>query len=294
MAVVTLSYLPGRCLEVPEYDLIGMICAAVTLEINSLFLLPFDIEVSLIEQPKKFPIDFGKSWTYKHKRCDLIQFCTKLQTEQTESHLEVFPIFGSNTTSMGTKYCIPEIHHNEFMHGYMRLNTFLRNCLSDNIETENNHDCKDDWSPNIEFLSASKLANTPKDGINTNRVHVLRVPAYIWDLPKIDDIYQEQLAANLIGLFLRDCDPEDHIRLMDKKSYLRFLLFQDAPNSYPYAYGYIRTIADCTYQSHKNSLNGIGSDKLPCEVTLRTKGFFWEFPLDEWKNKSIQHLREFL
>lgn len=57
---------------------------------------------------------------------------------------------------------------------------------------------------------------------------------------------------------------------------------------------YIRLIDDCAYESHKSSLNSVPKDKLPCEVNLSTKGYFWQFPLHEWKLKSIKHIEEFL
>lgn len=315
MITISFSNNPGIWFDIPEYDLIGMICAATSIFNGAIkSKLPFDIEVSLTKKPEILPIEWGRSWTYNNKYSDIMKFCDKLQTEITDSYVGVIPIFCEPTQNNRpeVRYYLPKSresdfdlksednndHCIEFIRGYNYLNSAILDALNDDIiyitEEVENPEYKDDWSTDKNYLNLCKLSNTPNDGVITTRVHGLSVPSYIWDIPKINEIYQEQLAANLLGLFLRDCSEEHHQYLLNKKSYLRFYLYQDAPDSYPYVYAYIRQIDNCTYQSHKNSLNSIEKDKLPCEVNLATKGYFWKFPVDEWKTKSIQHIEQFI
>jgi hypothetical protein len=91
---------------------------------------------------------------------------------------------------------------------------------------------------------------------------------------------------NLIGLFLTKCTENDHNKLIKYHSYLRFQLYQDAPDSSPYVY--IRDIKDCAFESQKYSLMLCRkSMNLPCEVNFRSSGYFYEFGVDEWINKNV-------
>lgn len=113
----------------------------------------------------------------------------------------------------------------------------------------------DTWSPSNLFLNKSKLLKTTRDKIEMSKIFVLSCPSYLWDLPKISDVYQEQLVANLLGLFLCDAMKKDFDNLIFGKRFIRFMLYQDEPDElhylHPYVYGYIKNIDECIYDSHK-------------------------------------------
>jgi len=301
MAAIALSTLPGVWKDIPEAGLVAVVCATISFTGYYKKELPFDIEISILKPLEILPSELGRSWTFKGKYKELVSFYNKLQIESVDgqSYLEVIPIFGESQhhdtgALSGNKYYIHEKYHNDFMYEYWSFNGFLMNLLNESEDDDVDNYYLDDWEPNDDFIKSSKLIWTPRDGVNTDRIHIMLIPTYIWNLPKIDNIYQEQLGANLVGLFLRDCFEDDHKRLMDKTCYLRFYLCQDAPDSYPYVHAYIRSIDDCAYESHKASLRSISVDSLPCEVNYATRGYFWAFPLEEWKSKSLKHIKQFL
>ena len=162
-----------------------------------------------------------------------------------------------------------------------------------NVEVE----YKDDFSPDLKFLSKSVLKHSPKDGICRKTRLGLSVPAYVWDMPRMkEDSFHEQITSNMISLFLRDCSDDDHQRLINSQSYLRIFLYQDAPDSNPYSYSYIRNIEECTYPSHKFSLTEIKKlpgNLLPCEINFGNQGFFYYFTRKEWMTKSVDHLSSY-
>jgi hypothetical protein len=283
----------GACMEVSEAYLVGTLCGMVSLFGTEPI---FDIEVSMFSKPNLLPTELTKSWTLRGNIQLIYNFYKTLGTGIGTVYLQAHAIFSSKIASP-QKYYLAEKYHGEFMSGYVDINGLIKTYVESpniNYADEPEIDYKDDWSPDSKFLENSTLVTVPSDGVNKIKLQGLKIAAYVWDLPKITNTHQEQLTANLVGLFLRDCSNEDHIRLMDKKSYLRFHLYQDGPDTLPqycpYVYGYIRHIDDCTYQSHKDILYSIPHDKLPCEINISKTGFFYIIASEEWKDKSIKHI----
>ncbi len=141
------------------------------------------------------------------------------------------------------------------------------------------------------FIQNSKLVFTPsldlKSQQETKQFKLSRL-SYLWDVPKFTDDVFDILPISLLDLFLRDCREEDYKKL-NKNSYLRFMCYQDEPDSYPYIYAYIRGINECTEQ-HKSILSRIPEDYLSCEINFSTKGYFFIFPIKEWENKKVDKM----
>lgn len=279
----------GNWTTITEPALVGILCS-VTAACGS--SPPFDVEVSMLHTPTILPISLGRSWTLLKEISKVIEFCENLERKQCRNYIEVVPV-GVNFHNWSKKYYFDSDDIDDFIWGFILMNQFILNPpISNKCKLPPSY--KNNWTPDINFLKDSVLSATPKDGVNADRIHGLTVPAYIWDIPKISHIYQEQLVVNMIGLFLRDCSQEDHLRLLNKTSYLRFFLYQDEPDflthSHPYVNAYIRDIDNCTFDSHIKTLKDIPKDKLPCEVNYSTRGFFWQFSLEEWTKKSIKHI----
>lgn len=308
MATVTIF---NHIRDISEAELIGILCKMVD---NIVKCQPIvDIEISITKEPTLIPTSLGRSFTLLQKMQDIVNFCQKLhEPNGTQVRLEVTPVYSDGRSSQDTAYYIPENFFTDFMGGYMLMNNiFLNSSNSEEESEEDDIDYKDDWTPNSEFLGRCLLVNTPRDPINTSRNFGLTISSYLWDLPKISSIpqassidlaktagiYQEQLAANLIGLFLRDCSEEDHVLLMSGDTFLRFMLHQDEPDnlphSHPYVHGYVRSISECTYPSHQAALRSCPKDFLPCEICYNDRGFFYKFPLAEWQLKDMKHIERF-
>ena len=129
-----------------------------------------------------------------------------------------------------------------------------------------------------------------------DKVNKIKQNSYCWDFPKNITLSftDEILALLLINSYLRDCSDDEHKLLTKKTTYLRFMIFQDEtnelPNSYPYIYGYLREINNCSFESHKNFLNSIDSDYLPCEINYSTYAIFVLILIKEWISKNINPL----
>lgn len=278
--------------EVSEPHLCGILCCMVHMFKDKPL---FDIEVSFAGRKKELlPKSFPKCWTLSTQIQNVIEYCENLQKNGDP------PMTVVSVDSGTLSYNIRGEDRPEFMLGFLSMDKFIKAVLEnetcEEVEEENDGGVSEFAADSI-FLSQSTLKKTVRDEPDLTRTHKLSVPAFLWDLPKITNIYQEQLASNLIALFLRDCSDDEHQKLIKKKSYLRFHLYQDEsdglPDSRPYVYGYIRNIDICTFKSHREALTSIPIDELPCEVNLSTNAFFWRFPVNEWLNKSVQHVYYF-
>jgi len=155
-------------------------------------------------------------------------------------------------------------------------------------------DYKDYWDSDIKYINKAVFISGPNDNIENTKNFKMNIPCYLWDLPIDFETYQEQHISNLINLFLTKCSEEDHKLLMLGNYYLRMLQYQDKPMSDRYVYIYLRSIENCTFESHKLSLKSIHQNKLTCEITYSKRGFFYEFSIDEWKIKHVNHIAQFV
>lgn len=103
---------------------------------------------------------------------------------------------------------------------------------------------------------------------------------YCWDLPEkfFSDNSLSMPLSILINTFLETCTPQQKLIFKEKRHYLRFMCFQDTPDSKPYVYGYLKAIEACTFEDHKFVLNSISKECLPCEINFGTFGVFAVIP----------------
>lgn len=264
----------GKWIRMNEGTFIGFLSSLIAKHGDD---IPFDVEISIVGNLSLFP--FVGSFTLKNRLRDVIIFCKELEQQKFPSCLRVISIYNSVTS-----YYIPEQFHEDFMVGYTQLIPHFTELLTSQNQSYT-MDYKDDWIPDVDYLEQSEYI-----GMGHDTKQRLKIPCHIWNLPSTRDIYREQLMINLIALYLSVCSSEEHSKLLQGRSYLRFFLYQDNPNSSPYMNAYIRSIKECTYQSHKNTLENRPSDYLPCEINHGNTGFFYIFPLEEWKIKSIGHI----
>ena len=269
-------------MQVSEERLIGMFCAII----NTHGLTPeHDISVirTMDSKNTEYLKNFENKFTMKHNYKQILELCNNLQ-QSTESDCSYVELFSKNDSEKGYKYYISEDISEEFTKGYFwykRYNELFEGSGTKISEIDH-------------YVSESTLVRTPgtKSNIDPKYEMALKVPAYLWDIPKIDHIPEKILVSYLIALFLRDCSLIDYKKLENNKTYLRFMMYQDSDTeSDPYVYAYIRDIDNCTFSSHKNILLSCPVDKLPCEVNLGiSRGFFYMFPIDEWNNKSVMSI----
>ena len=283
MAKITIDNIE---LNVSEARLAGILCASINMfELNP----PYDIKVvtnqKLIKNNMLHFIRFGETFTLKESIDDVHKLCIKLMKPQVghiDSHDESFlEMFTKNNAKVGFKYYLEDGLHDEFAKGYI----WMGNHYESTIRLTNKVNM-------CEFLINSKRFDQNKHLVK------LRVPAYQWNLPKITNIPEKHIVMALLELFLRDSDPNDHTKLIYNKTYIRFMLYQDNPDyvidSYPYVYGYIRNIDQCIYKDQIDTLLSCPQDSLVCEVTFASSGYFYTFKADEWKNKKVNTIIEFI
>lgn len=281
----------GFWYKIPEHTLVGVLCAfslSPAINDNSSKLI---IEVSSPRMPLILPNDLHGQWISKDKINIITNFSKFLQEKNGSS-----PIITIDSHDKENKFYIEEKYHYEFLGGVHLFDILLGHHNNNDNSYYHGEYCigyKDNWSVNQHFLQNAKLINTPKDGLTLNKIHSLKVPTYLWDIKVNNDTYFEQLASNLVNLFLRDCHDEDHVRLTDGKSYLRFYLYQDTPISNPYVYAYIRNIDDCQFPSQIEALKATPTNELPCEILNGNMGYFWKFSLDDWNRKCVKHICSF-
>ena len=287
---------------VTEGELIGILCSIINIvELKS----KFEIEISMGKQFSLFPLELQGSFSLKNKYQQISTFCENLQTPNGELGLDILPIYSTNDIPKPLTYYLPDFITQEFIKGYTKLSKTLQQLLNtkkQEIKSEKQeiksekilkHEVKNIFPTDTNYLLKSKLIHSITDGVCHKTKFGLKVPAYVWELPDNNNIYMEQLVSNMISLFLRDCTDEDHTQLLETKSFLKILLYQDGPNTRPYAYAYILNIERCTYSSHKNILTTCrmsSENILPCEITLGLRGYFFNFPRTEWINKTIKHI----
>jgi len=285
----------GIILNISEPEFIGILCSIIdTFDCNlSINNLPFDVEVSYIKFAILFPRFNDVSWTFKNKYNEIITFYNDIKINNPlYKRLEIMPIGNIEFTTK--TYYLPEKFVDGFMIGYSNLG-FLLNGKPTSETVDPNY--RDDWKPDLTYINKTKFIGGPDHKFVNTRNFQMKIPTYLWDLP-VDSIidttmYTEQLVSNLINLFLSKCSDKDHQLLMNGNHYLRFLQYQDKPTSDRYVYGYLQAIDNCTFESHKHTLRSGPKNKLSCEVIFGERGFFYEFPMEEWKNKDVCHIIEF-
>jgi len=118
------------------------------------------------------------------------------------------------------------------------------------------------------------------EALQSKKFHLI-VPSYVWEVEKeVIFLTEELFVSILVENYLKNCLKEEKDKLCKKDLagnslyYLRFMLYQDTPNSKPYIYGYLREIDNISYESHKNFLKLCNSDKIAVEVNFATYGLY--------------------
>lgn len=188
-------------------------------------------------------------------------------------------MFTKNNSKNGFKYYLDDEMHDEFAKGYIWMGNHHESRKKNDIDMS-------------EFLLNSKQFD------QNNHLIKLKVSAYQCNLPKITNISEKHLVLALLELFLRDSNPKQHDKLVHDKTYIRFMLNQDNPDyivdSYPYVYGYIRNIDQCIYKDQIDTLLSCPLDSLVCEITFATRGYFYTFKTNEWRNKKVNTIIELI
>lgn len=267
-------------LTIPEAELVGIFCHIIDIFGDQLSNHLFNVEISYINNGTLLPKFPERSWTLYQKLSAIKSYCDSLKYNKDEGSrsLTVIPI---GIDKLPQKYYLKEEYENDFILGY----DLLTNILRVNHEPIEYLNYQDHFEPDFILISQCKL--------NKQRNYVINLPCYLWDLPMYTDKYNEQITVDLINLFLRDCHDYDHQLLFNGNTYLRIMCYQDRPDADRYCYIYIRKIAHCTFDSHKKSLSSIPKDKLPCEINFANDGYFYHFPLLEWDNKYVNHIKQF-
>lgn len=284
----------GYTKTISEEELTGMLCYLNDNDID------INLEVTMHPHQKLIPRTWGISFNSSPNKHKIKEFCDTIQKPKDIPHIEVRPSDSKNKDTCETvkhkTYYI--IESEDFIRGYTTVaKNFIINCVPEEdicLKAYIDEDYKSLWKPDSVYIQQSKLIAKPTEEVKDKKFD-LGLGYYVWDLPSCPDLYQEQLIANLVGLFLAYCSGDDHGLLIDTESYLRFMLYQDAPDSTPYVYAYIRQIKDCTFRSHKLILAEARTTKLylPCEINLSETGYFYEFLVDEWNTKDIKFIGSF-
>lgn len=288
----------GKIFETSEAEFIGILCSILDTFLHD---VPFDVEVSCVKDCILLP-ELPRSWTLKNKLTEITTFCDKLRQTVGPTGIEVIPL--GNKDFKPKMYYIPENFIHGFMIGYAALLSLSKEFASSSNEGGANHndtailDYECSWEPDQIFINKSKFVSGPDDKIINKRYFIMNIPCYLWDLP-VDpindmDTYMEQIIVNFVNLFLSKCSQSDHELLMLKNHYLRIFQYQDKPDSDRYVYMRLQSIDDCTFKSHIESLRSVPKDRLPCELNYTKRGYFFEFPVSEWKSKRINHIMQFV
>jgi hypothetical protein len=120
------------------------------------------------------------------------------------------------------------------------------------------------------------------------RKFTLNVPhqEYNVDLYKYIEMIDEQLEI-FVNMYLSDIADQDLQNILNKKAYMRFMLFQDEPDSPSYMYAYSRPISDMT-EYHKAILDCLDDKEVLGEINYATKGHFFALPRDKVNSKRIK------
>lgn len=268
-----------------ENELLGCICSYISL--LTVFQDIPDVEISKSIKFTKLPNDII---SIRQSIDSLNVLYNNLQHVDKE-YIEIIPLDERLTPK---KFNIdPKCE--DFMMGYYELAPMINEYY--NMGEIDYSLYNDEFPPDYKLLNTIKLIGTPIKPLpleNKNYNFHLKIPAYLWTFTQNPiNTYFEQITSNLINLFIRDCSDEDHKLLLTKEYYLRFLQYQDGPNTSRYAYGYLRKISDCTYTSHKDILKLCPLNMLPCEINTASNGYFYRFPVDEWINKKVIHVQIF-
>ena len=272
-------------------QLAGMLCyLSNTFDLQQ----PLNLEVSMLPNPKLIPRELGCSWNSIEKQAEIKEWNLKLQEFRPVQCFSVIPLFASGNPGPEIIYYLNNFE--EFMSSYVLMGSLIKQFLAEPEEEEEvliDTEYKADWSLDPVFVKASTLVTKP--GEKHNKPRQLPDFVYIWDIPSTLGIYAEQMAVNLVSLFLKECTPAEHIRFVEEPTYLRFFLYKDSPEGVSYITAYIRPISDCTYRSHKLALTEVrkNRDFLPCEINYPHGGRFFEFPRDQWVNKVITFVGSF-
>jgi hypothetical protein len=282
--------------EISEANLLGMLCFSYdTFDLKPIL----NIEISLTKKPSYLPEELGGSFTLVEKINILKTLHSKLKTnDQNLKKLEIRPIYSHDNTIKLITYFIREEDTDDFMEGYINMASLIREFVTqpqEEVRQESGAEAeyKDDWKLDPEFIKVAKLIARPGEEVK-DKNFLMKVPCYCWDLP-VRNTYTEQIAVDLVSLYLGVCTDEEHWKLIEQSTYLRFMMYQDTAEGSPYVYGYIQEIANCTYPSHKEVLTMARArgNHLPCEITFAKRGFFYEFSAEEWKKKVIEHIGSF-
>lgn len=275
-------------IDITESNLIGICCRLFDTFGFTKEDLPCDIEISFHKINELLP-DLTKSYTLYQKLNEIKQYCSSLKEVKSKCN----EITANPNTKFRQTYYLPlTIVYSEFMQSYEDILYILDMTQEETTPYGDNLFYKSDWGPTD--LTKCKLVRNPNENVENTKSFQLKVPCYLWDLPIEDYSYKEQEVSNMINLFLRDCFDEDHKLLLGNNYYLRIMPYQDNPNSERYVYMYLRNIDMCTYDSHKLALRSLGKDRLPCEINYPSRGYFFSFPVDQWKSKYVNDIKEFI
>lgn len=293
-------------INVSESFLIGLFCSMFDTYGTNKNDFPCDVEISLFKDTISLPNFECRSWSL-FKKFELIRdYCDSLKFVKESRNNTVLINKSPTNSDKANKiiYYLPKvIDIIDFKKSYQSTIDILDDLIQNEKLTENCELLKNNWKPNQLVLDQAKLIQKPVNSVNPiNKVNQienkrnfkLNVPCYLWDLPQINCDYKEEDVSTLVNLFLRDCLKSDHDLLMDHDNYLRFMIYQDKPCSDRYVYAYIRKISDCTFESHKSSLRSVvlntNLKNLVCEVSYAQRGYFFSFPMDQWKNKFVDEI----
>ena len=115
----------------------------------------------------------------------------------------------------------------------------------------------------------------------------LTVPCKEYDIDqyKFIETMDEQLEI-LVNMYLADINDQDLHDVLHQKSYIRFFLYQDEPDSKAYMYAYSRQISNMT-ECHKTILSHISHNEILGEINYTTRGYFFSLPKDKVQTKRV-------
>jgi len=114
----------------------------------------------------------------------------------------------------------------------------------------------------------------------------LRVPCQEYNADKYKNMKIDEQIEVFVNMYLADITNQDLQDILNQKSYIRFMLFQDNPGSETYMYAYSRPISDMI-DFHKEILNFLDDEYVLGEINYSTRGFFYALPKTKVLHKRI-------
>jgi hypothetical protein len=270
--------------DITEAEIIGIFCAIFDCFGENLGDPIFNIEVHHTTSPTLLPKFKSKTWTLFDKLYTIKNFCSSLKIKDNDKS-EITPTFHNKNTvkELEQTYYLDTKDIANFMTGYSNLFNYLRvesNYIIDKNDTK--HQC----IPNNELIYHCKLDTTNKK----DRKFKIDEYHYTWELPMYQDNYIRQVTANLVNVFLRDCDDYHRQILLTSNHYLRIHVYQDKAESNRYCYGYVKPIDSSIFDDYINIPRSIPQNKLLCKIILSATEYYFEIPIIEWINKYVYHV----